>query len=198
MDRLPPAAAPATGLCPVCQSVLEPGGPVHACDGCGTRYHDECWTYNGGCGVYGCRNAAAAEGLTSLEIPAGHWGRADKDCPQCGQSILAAAVRCRYCGATFDSAAPQEAGAFRQQELIKSSLPGVRRTAIILLVCGIIPCTAPFAAVVGGIWLTSRWQAIRQLPPVVGAIGRIAVGVACLQTLLLLGAALLNALLRRT
>lgn len=194
MDRPPQSAA---GLCPVCQSTLGADGQVHACAGCGTRYHEECWTYNGGCGVYGCRCAAATEGLSSLEIPAGHWGREDKDCPRCGRSILAAAVRCKHCGATFDSAAPQEAAAFQRQERIKSSLPEVRRTAVILLVCAIIPCTAPFAAVLGGIWLAARWQAIRRLPPVVGAVGQIAVGVACLQTLLLFGAAFLNSFLQR-
>lgn len=188
----------AAGLCPVCQSVLGVQDPVHECTGCDARYHEECWTYNGGCGVYGCRCAATTEGLTSLEIPAGHWGKADKDCPRCGKSILAAAVRCRHCGATFDSAAPVETDDYRERERIKSSLPQVRRTAIILLVCSLVPFTAPFAAVIGGTWLAVRWRAIRRLPPVFGAISRIAVGVACLQTLLLVGAAVLNEMLRRT
>jgi ribosomal protein S27AE len=189
------AAAPETGLCAVCQCAIAPGEETHKCAGCGTNYHAECWTYNNGCGVYGCSFAAPTESLTSLEIPAGHWGREDKDCPRCGRSILAAAMRCKHCGATFTSAAPQASSTFRQQEQVKSSLPAVRRTAIILLVFAIIPFTAPFAAVIGGIWLAVQWRAIRSLPPVVGAMGKIAVGVALLQTLLLIGAGALNTFL---
>lgn len=38
--------------CPVCSE--EPVPPVHTCPTCFVVYHQECWSYNGRCGIFGC------------------------------------------------------------------------------------------------------------------------------------------------
>ena len=170
-------------MCIICQSALD--DTVLACPECSARYHQECWDYNGGCGVYGCSQTPETEGLTSLEIPASHWGREDKECPKCGEVILAAAVRCRKCGETFSTTTPQDALSYRSEKQLRDELPAVRMTGIVLLVFALIPCTAPLAAVVGAVWYLSKAQVIRKLPATSGAVCKIAVGVAWLQTAVL-------------
>ena len=174
-------------VCVVCQCPGQAGEQIGRCPACQALHHHECWTYNGGCGVYGCDKAATNEGLSSLEIPASHWGREDKQCPNCGNVILAAAVRCRHCGATFSSATPQASGSFHQQNREKAKLPAVRVASIWLLVFSFIPCTAPFAAVIGTIWYFANAKAIQSLPSTNAALCKIAVGVAWLTTVILLG-----------
>jgi|PlaIllAssembly_1097288.scaffolds.fasta_scaffold50802_2 hypothetical protein len=44
-----------TGKCPVC-SEEEAGKLTQVCSLCRTPHHVECWSYNGGCAVYGCGN----------------------------------------------------------------------------------------------------------------------------------------------
>lgn len=173
-----------TGLCVVCQSPLDQE-PTAMCPDCGARMHQECWDYNGGCGVYGCSRSPPTESLRSLEIPPSFWGREDKPCPNCGATILAAAVRCRHCGATFAEATPQGAMAYRQQQGLKAALPGIRKTSLVWLVLAFIPCTSPVAAVGGSIWYLANRPAIGRLPPLHAALCKIAIGVAWLQTALL-------------
>ncbi len=181
-----PAASTGGSCCAICQSPLAPGEAAVDCPGCKARYHEECWTYNGGCGVYGCEQAPPTERLTSLEIPASFWGREEKPCPNCGQMIMAAAVRCRHCGATFASAAPEGAADYRRQQVLRAKLPGVLTAGIWLLAFSLIPCTAPFAAVIGLIWYLNHRQAIRALPPLHAAVCKIAVAVAWAQSGLLI------------
>ena len=178
------------GVCIVCRTEI-PGENV-SCPSCGACFHPDCWDYNGGCGVYGCESAAETEGLNTLEIPASYWGREDKDCPSCGQTILAAAMRCKHCGATFQSATPQGRAAYRERQQAQSDAPQLRTTAICLLIFSLIPCTAPLVAIIGSIWLISQRRAIRTLPPLTAALGKIAVAVAWIATLLLASAVYVN------
>jgi hypothetical protein len=43
--------------CAVCGSDLK--GAVRACGRCESKYHPDCWAYNDGCAIYGCRRVAA-------------------------------------------------------------------------------------------------------------------------------------------
>ncbi|HKS16778.1 MAG TPA: hypothetical protein VJU16_05660, partial [Planctomycetota bacterium] len=40
-----------TGACPICGAKAD---ARHACPGCGTPHHVECWKYAGGCGMFAC------------------------------------------------------------------------------------------------------------------------------------------------
>lgn len=171
-------------ICVVCQSPIE-GEFIYACPACRSAHHADCWTFNHGCGVYGCRESPPTEGLSGLEIPASHWGSSDKTCPNCGKVILAAALRCRHCGVTFSSATPQASHAYRAEKSMEAALPGLRTFGIGLLIFALIPCTAPLAAIVGSLWYINQRRAIQRLPAFSAAICKIALGLAWVQSLLL-------------
>jgi len=147
------ASAAATGvLCPVCQSPVDSAESTRSCPQCHSPHHQECWDYNRGCGLYGCKEAPETEKLQDIEIPASFWGQTEKKCPNCQQGIQAAALRCRHCGTEFKTTRPRDGGEFRAEKSLQSSLPIHRNIGIVLLIAAIVPCTAPFAAVVGCIW----------------------------------------------
>jgi hypothetical protein len=184
-----PSAASVGGAqqlrCGVCQSLWGDGEQGMVCPACAAPFHRECWEYNGGCGVYGCPQAPPTEGLSSLEVPPSYWGCEEKPCPRCRQTIHAAAVRCRHCGATFSSAAPQGPAAYEMQRRLDAELPTLRTAGIWLLVLSFIPCTAPLAGGVGLTWFLARRSPIRRLPPVQIAIWKIAIALGFAQTFLL-------------
>jgi hypothetical protein len=193
-----PAAAAATDvgrLCAICQSPFAPEEATCACPDCNTPYHQECWDYNQGCAVYGCEQTPVTEGLSDLEVPAAYWGKEEKECPRCKKTILAAATRCRYCGATFSSATPQGSKSYQAQQKAKAKLPAVRTFSLWLLVFSLLTCTAPIAAIVGLIWYFSNRDTIRILPSLNAAMCKIAVGVAWFQTCMIVLFAVIHQLL---
>src|SRR5687767_4121404 len=114
-------------VCGICLTPLQPTDSVAACPSCQSQYHNDCWLENGGCGAYGCSQAPAVEQRRAIEIPVSFWGQEHKPCPACGQQILAAAVRCRHCGATFASARPEDSDEFQRRATLKERLPRTRR-----------------------------------------------------------------------
>jgi TM2 domain-containing membrane protein YozV len=59
-----------SAVCPYCRGVIEQDEPgtVH-CPGCGTPHHADCFEENGGCTVFGCSAAPAAEPKLSIGVP---------------------------------------------------------------------------------------------------------------------------------
>jgi hypothetical protein len=169
-----------SAVCPVCQSNVADGQEAVDCPECRTLYHRECWDYNEGCAVYGCSQTTPARPLDASEVPASYWGREDKQCPSCGQSILAAAVRCRFCGAVFD-AQPEDAESYRLHVERQNRAPSYKKKCILLLVAGVLPCSAPLAALVGGIWLARRRGDLKSLPTLYPAMAWIGLASALLQ-----------------
>jgi hypothetical protein len=153
-------------MCAICQSAVGVHEAATTCPGCGAPYHSDCWGENQGCAIYGCSQVPTTEGLTTLEIPVSFWGQEDKPCPSCGQTILAAAVRCRHCGATFESARPESAHEFRERAGRLERVPTLRRTIVWLFVLAAIPCTAPIAAVILPVWYFPRRQEVAAQPGV--------------------------------
>ena len=188
---LPPAGSSAT-VFPVCRTACE--SDAIQCANCLAPHHRECWDYNGGCGTYGCPSAPPTQKLSDIEIPASFWGQSEKQCPACQNLIQAAALRCRFCGTVFSTARPQQEEEFRQERLLDSDLPKLRRRSIWLLVFAIVPFTAPLALLFGGIWYSFNRTRLAALPPAQRAIATIALGVAGLQSLLLIAAIMLSAL----
>ena len=171
--------------CAICLSPIEPGSEQAVCPACQAVYHADCWNENGGCAVYGCSQVPAVEKRQALEIPVSYWGQENKQCPGCGKEILAAAVRCRHCGAVFESARPQAAEEFQQRTALTQRLPAVRRTVVWLFVCSVLTCLAPIGAVWGIIWYPTHREEIRALPAIYGAICKIGLVVAIGQTVAL-------------
>jgi len=181
-----PAIVTATANCAICLAGVAPGEEgVVACPACGAPYHTDCWSDNGGCGVYGCRLVPKTEGLKPLEIPPAFWGREDKDCPRCGLSIMAMAVRCRHCGAAVE-ARPADRATYQRQQSRRAAAPALRRIAILLVAGALIPGIAAIAAVAGWIIYRRRRADIRAMRGSYEALYKIAIAVGSLQSLVLL------------
>jgi hypothetical protein len=176
-------AEPTARLCAICQSPLGEDEPSVSCPVCQAPYHADCWEENGGCAVYGCSAAPRIEPRSSLDIPPAYWGRENKSCPRCNQEILAAAVRCRHCGATFESAQPEDAASFHQRAALGQALPEVRRRTIWLFCFAVLPFTAPLAALYMAFWYPSHRPEIEALPAFYGGLCRLALFIATGQTI---------------
>ena len=164
--------------CAICQTAIAAGETVGRCPSCEAPFHGECWEENGGCASYGCPHVPS---VPRTEPGPGEgssfWGQEDKACPRCGQRIRLAALRCRHCGQVFDTRAPAAPGA----------APGATRpsgaVAVVLLVLGLVPFTAPLVLVAGGLglWLARRrvrrWPATRRAMAVVGVAAAAVVSV---------------------
>jgi hypothetical protein len=176
----------AGGLCAICQSPLSEQEARAECPDCHTSFHNECWQENGGCAVYGCPAVPATEGRSSLEIPAGYWGQENKPCPQCGQLILAAAVRCRHCGAMFSSSRPEDSSEFRKRQETSERLPYLKRTAVLIFIFCALPCTALLASIAGLIWYAANRKALASAPSLYSGLAKVGLGLGVVQTVLAL------------
>ena len=182
----PPAAGDNTPHCPICQSAISSSDNLTICPECQTRYHTDCWNEIGGCAVYGCSKTPTTEHRTDLEIPPAYWGQENKPCPACCSVILASAIRCRHCGATFQSSRPQDQNEYTSQMDTKKRLPELRRAVIWLFIFCVIPFSAPFAAVVGTFWYSSNIHHLKALPALYSAITKLAILAAIGQTVFII------------
>lgn len=160
-------------MCSYCQSPLADGETQTPCPDCGASHHAECWQENGGCSVYGCKQTPVTEARTAMEVPVSWWGQENKPCPSCSQQILAAALRCRHCGATFQSARPEDRAEFQRRTEISGQHDGLRTRVVWLFVLSIIPLTAPIGAVMGLAWYLPKRAAVRTLPSVYPALAQL-------------------------
>lgn len=180
--RVPMGAAPAgpgaDAVCAICQTAIQSGEAAADCPACRARYHDECWQENGGCAVYGCEQVPQVEARRAIEIPISYWGQENKPCPNCNREILAAAVRCRHCGATFDSARPEDAEEFQNRTALTERLPGMKRSVTWIFVFSVVPCLAPIGALWGAIWFGRNRRHLSALPAVYAALCKIGLAVA--------------------
>jgi hypothetical protein len=125
------------------------------------------------------------EHRNTLEIPSSYWGQENRPCPACNREILAAAMRCRHCGATFSSGRTEERTEFQKRTEINERLPAARRNIVVLFVFSVIPFVAPLAAVVGAIWYWSNRDTIRALPALYRGLCKIALALGAGQTVLI-------------
>ena len=198
MDPSATQDAGAGTLCAICQTPMQEGEQLTACPQCGVSYHAECWEENGGCAIYGCAQVPKVEMRGGMEIPASFWGREHKPCPSCGTEILAAAVRCRKCGATFSSAQPEDAGAFRERAKQAEIAPKLQRQTVWMFIFCVVPCTAPIAGLVALIWWLSHRKEIGALPALHAGLARLAVIVGLGQTAIAIIMGILFAVFRGT
>ena len=191
-----PSAVGEGGFCAVCQAHIAAGEPTVTCPDCKVVYHNDCWEYNKGCGMYGCPQAPLTEKLNTLEMPMSYWGREQKNCPACNREIQAAAIRCRHCGATFQSARPEDSAGFRARAAVERNLPSVRRGTVWLFVFSILPCTALLSAIFGTAWYFRHRREVQELPTLHAALCKLAIGVAIGQSAFGLIVAILHTVFR--
>lgn len=183
-------------VCSYCQSHLAEGEPVSVCPDCAAGYHPECWQENGGCAVYGCKQTPATEARTAMEVPVSWWGRENKPCPSCGQEILAAALRCRHCGATFASARPEDRAEYQQRTSVVAEQPGLRTRVIWFFALSSVPLSAPVGAFMGWTWYWPNRAKVETLPTIYPALARLGLIVGTFQVLAFIGFAVVYGLVR--
>lgn len=183
-------------LCGICLSPIEHEVETAACPACNALYHEECWQENKGCAVYGCSQTPQVDQRSSVEIPVSFWGQENKPCPSCGREILAAAIRCRFCGATFASAQPEDTGTFNQRSEQEKRLPQVRQTIVWTFVLSVIPCTAPIGGVWSLVWFATHRSDVEALPALYSALCKIGIGVGIGQTVIMILMSLIYAATR--
>ncbi|GAB4150775.1 MAG: hypothetical protein Tsb009_25800 [Planctomycetaceae bacterium] len=103
------------GVCSICQSPIITGDPIRTCESCSSKFHDECYQHNAGCGTYGCDRAPETLKMyVAGEEATGAWGDV-KYCPNCNELIESRALKCPACKATFDTRAPMTPEEYQAQ-----------------------------------------------------------------------------------
>jgi hypothetical protein len=136
--------------CSICYTVMNQGEAVTACPECQTDYHKSCWDEIGGCGSYGCKQAAVAQKPPVPVLVGSGWGDA-KECPACGRGIVSSLLVCG-CGARFPYADPMTRIEY-QAELTKEQEIKSARTALIwMFIFSLIGITAPVIGPIAGFY----------------------------------------------
>ncbi|WP_152099958.1 hypothetical protein [Lacipirellula parvula] len=155
------------------------GESVRRCATCDQLYHDECWSEVGGCGTFGCKEAPASDkSEQSPQAPLTAWGD-HKNCPICGETIKSIALKCRYCGVTFETADPQSVGDLRRSASQKAELASVRQSVIALFVAALLGLCAPLIAIVSLFYLIPRRAQLAKCGPLYMIMGWTALGLSC-------------------
>lgn len=180
-------------VCAICQWAVEGEEAVTRCPSCNAVYHQVCWDENRGCAQYGCDQVPATEGLSSIEVPVSYWGQENKQCPACGKEILAAAMRCRHCGAVFESARPQAASEFAASAGREMRMASLRVKLIWFSALCIIPLTAPIGLLITVPWYLSNAADIGSMPGSQRALVKIAMWAGAVQLALVVLVGIISA-----
>ncbi len=101
-----------------------------------------------------------------------------KTCPACGKQLRAAALRCRFCNVQFDTVEAVSREDHDRLSRLRKATEAARRRARLLLVAGLLPCTAPFTLVVGASFLRRNREALAQMSPLERLAAQLGVGLA--------------------
>ena len=154
--------------CSTCGTGISQGDMVATCPLCSMPYHHDCWKEIGGCGTYGCKAAPAftkSEPVVEDAFTPG-W-TAEKKCPSCSSTILANALICKNCKATFPTERPMTRAEWENREYDGKDLDRVRNQVILQFIMSALGClfflTLPANLIA---CFTDGWAfAVRRLPP---------------------------------
>ena len=142
--------------CSICQTVIISGEQVVACPFCALPFHHECWKENRGCSAYGCEGAPKTTKAAATVDPVSNaWGD-EKPCPSCGKSIKAQALKCRFCGASFETRDLVSKDDYSRREYDGAEYTAVRNKLIALFVLSATGCLSPFTLIIASVLIVRK------------------------------------------
>jgi hypothetical protein len=118
------------------------------------------------------------------------WGDV-KECPRCHKEIMAAAVKCRFCKASFPSSVPMSKKEYLEWTRQQKALAPTRRTAISLFVGSLLGFPAPLVLAYGVVWVIKYRRILHRVGGVHELLAYAGVGLSAIYTLLFLVFALI-------
>jgi ssDNA-binding Zn-finger/Zn-ribbon topoisomerase 1 len=174
--------------CSICQTAIVTGEKVVQCPDCGLPFHDECWTENRGCSAYGCSSApptVKADGGSVLTSTV--WG-GEKKCPACARTIKAEALKCRFCGATFETRELITTEQYTRREYDGQEYLSARNKIVLFFLISISGCLSVVGAIILGILIFAGevWGLkYKRLPGALRGLSVAGFAIACLLLLVL-------------
>jgi Prokaryotic RING finger family 1 len=136
--------------CSICYTVLAEGEAVTGCPDCHTDYHATCWNEIGGCGSYGCKQAAVAQKPPVPVLVGAGWGDS-KECPACARSIGSSLLVCA-CSARFPWADPMTPPEYLAHLEQQRSLKTSRTVLLWMFILSLVGVTAPVVGPIAGFY----------------------------------------------
>lgn len=136
-----PSAEHIGKICSTCGTGIMQSDTIVVCPGCSLPYHHDCWQEIGGCGTYGCAAApvTVAKEAVPEDIFTPGW-TAEKKCPECGSSIIANALVCKVCKATFPTERPMTKVEWQDRIYDEKELGRIKTAVIAQFVFSTIGC----------------------------------------------------------
>ncbi len=140
--------------CSICSTVIGETEAATSCPECTQDYHQSCWTEIGGCGTYGCKQAAVAQKPPVPVLVGAGWGDT-KPCPACALPIASSLLVCS-CGAKFPWADPITPADYTAWKTEQAALASSRAKLIWLFIGSLIGVTAPVLGPIAGIYAYAK------------------------------------------
>ena len=121
-------------------------------------------------------------------IESAAWGD-KKNCPACGKEIRGEALKCRHCGAAFETRAPLSKQQYVEREYSEKEYMRARNQLVALFLVSATGCLAPLGLILSGVLISKgHLQDIhfKRLPPALRALAICTAALSGLLTLLLL------------
>lgn len=160
-------------VCSICQTAIIAGEDILTCGHCALPFHVDCWKENQGCSAYGCESAPKTiKPSAPAAAVSDAWG-SEKPCPSCGKSIKAEALKCRFCGASFQTRNVISRGDYARREYEGKEYANVRNKAIVLFLLSVAGCLAPLGVLMCAILIYNKTLMgidYNRLPPTLKAV----------------------------